>query len=183
MKIAAIAAVMLAATVPATWGQFGDGTHLVGVDIEPGLYRASGSGRSFCRWERLSGLGGEFGDTIGVGTSQLVEIKRSDKAFKVTGCGSWEPVEVGSSVSGSAPDEGAAALLAAVAILAGVEAFLDLGDRWHGAFLPILGHAGDFLVEAHELGYLSDSEKEAALSVLDGVFEEVMAWPSPQDDS
>ena len=97
MKTATIAAVMLAVTVPAAWGQFGDGTYLVGVDVEPGIYRAPGG--SFCTWERLSGLGGEFDDIISMdfseNSSQIVEIKTSDMAFKVSGCGTWELADGG----------------------------------------------------------------------------------------
>ena len=40
---------------------FGPGTHLVGSDIEPGLYRSEGEVTYF---ERLSGLSGESGDII-----------------------------------------------------------------------------------------------------------------------
>lgn len=40
---------------------FGNGTHLVNTDIDPGTYR---SGKTLtCYWARLSGLGGQLGDT------------------------------------------------------------------------------------------------------------------------
>jgi hypothetical protein len=40
---------------------FGPGTHLVGTDIEPGVYRTEGEITYFAR---LSGLSGEFSDII-----------------------------------------------------------------------------------------------------------------------
>lgn len=48
-----------AAPQPAEEG-FGDGTYAVGVDFQPGTYRAPGS--SF--WERLSGFGGTLDEII-----------------------------------------------------------------------------------------------------------------------
>lgn len=79
----------------AAWGQqpFDDGTYLVGTDILPGLYQAPGGER--CYWLRLSGLGGEISDIIASeykDTRPIVEIKESDRAFKTTRCGTWEPV-------------------------------------------------------------------------------------------
>lgn len=71
--------------------QFGDGTWVVGKDIEPGVYRSSGQG-SWCYWERLSGLSGEFGDIIANGAPDgpaVVEIESSDAAFSSQGCKSW----------------------------------------------------------------------------------------------
>lgn len=74
-------------------GGIGDGTHLVGEDIEPGEYRADGG--EFCYWERLSGTGGELDDIIandlGAG-SHVVAIAESDNAFSTQGCGEWEKV-------------------------------------------------------------------------------------------
>ncbi len=71
--------------------QFGDGTWVVGQDIEPGVYRNSGDG-SLCYWERLSGLSREFGDIIANGVPDgptVVEISGSDVAFSSQGCGTW----------------------------------------------------------------------------------------------
>jgi hypothetical protein len=45
---------------------FGPGTHLVGTDIEPGVYRITGEITYFAR---LSGLTGEFSDIIANGAS------------------------------------------------------------------------------------------------------------------
>ena len=78
----------------------GDGAYLVGIDIEPGIYRAPGGSR--CYWERLSGLGGEFDDLIAmdvsIDTHQIVEVKETDKAFKTRGCGEWQLVEGGGTI-------------------------------------------------------------------------------------
>src|SRR5690625_1057558 len=71
-------------------GGIGDGTHIVGEDIEPGEYRADGG--EFCYWERLSGTSGEFDDLItndlGPG-SHVVTIAESDAAFSSQDCGEW----------------------------------------------------------------------------------------------
>ena len=78
---------------PQVTSAFGDGTHMVGTDIEPGTYRNDGS---TCYWERLSGLSGEDSDRIEndfVRGQAIVEILPSDKAFKSQGCETWEMVE------------------------------------------------------------------------------------------
>ncbi|RVW02530.1 hypothetical protein EF834_13325 [Rhodococcus spongiicola] len=70
--------------------KFGSGVHLVGVDINPGTYRAAGG--NYCYWERLSGTSGEFDDLIangGVEGAVVVTISPSDVAFSSSGCGTW----------------------------------------------------------------------------------------------
>lgn len=46
-------------------------------------------------WERLSGVSGDDSDWIAgdvpIGGA-IVEVKSTDKAFKVSGCGTWKPV-------------------------------------------------------------------------------------------
>lgn len=82
-----------AAQTPA--GTFGDGTHLVGNDIQPGTYRNDGTSES-CYWERQSGLTGTSADIIAndLPTGQAyVTIDPSDKAFTSKRCGTWELVE------------------------------------------------------------------------------------------
>lgn len=72
---------------------FGNGTFLVGKDIQAGTYRTAGGGT--CYYERLSGLSGSFGEII---TNQLasgqavVTIAPTDAAFKSQGCGTWEKI-------------------------------------------------------------------------------------------
>ncbi|MFN9203922.1 MAG: Ig-like domain-containing protein [Gemmatimonas sp.] len=72
---------------------FGDGVYLVGVDIQPGVWRSDGTGTN-CYWARLRNVRGE-GDVIEnvTGTSPtLVAIGPSDLAFKVSRCGNWTRV-------------------------------------------------------------------------------------------
>lgn len=69
---------------------FGDGTWVVGEDIEPGTYRSEGG--DYCYWERLSGLSGEFDDIIANELTEgqaVVQISESDVAFKSQDCGTW----------------------------------------------------------------------------------------------
>ena len=75
---------------PVTW--IDPGMYVVGVEVEPGTYRGSGTGR--CQWERLSGFGGTDGETIGCGgrgdSSHIVEIAPTDAGFWARkGCGRW----------------------------------------------------------------------------------------------
>lgn len=71
----------------------GDGTYLVGADIEPGTYRSAGT--DTCYWARLSGTSGNFEEIIannfGAG-QQVVTIDPSDAALETTMCGSWEKI-------------------------------------------------------------------------------------------
>lgn len=70
---------------------FGGGTQVVGTDVSPGLYVATGVER--CYWERLSGLSGDFDDIVAndnASRQAIVEISASDVAFNSSGCGRWE---------------------------------------------------------------------------------------------
>ncbi|MGY1606360.1 MULTISPECIES: hypothetical protein [unclassified Geodermatophilus] len=75
---------------------FGDGTYLVGTDIQPGLYRADGT--SGCYWERLSDVTGDF-DAILANDNpsgqSYVEILPTDVAFSTDECGRWTPATAG----------------------------------------------------------------------------------------
>ncbi len=68
-----------------------DGTFLVGTDVAPGTYKSEGGGS--CYWARLSDTTGD-GIIVNGGftTHQIVTIKRSDKAFQTSSCGSWSKV-------------------------------------------------------------------------------------------
>lgn len=72
---------------------FGNGTHIVGMDIEPGTYRSEDA--SICYWARLSGFTGELDDIIANGNHgmEIVTIDSSDAAFKTSVCGKWVAVE------------------------------------------------------------------------------------------
>lgn len=73
-----------------------DGINIVGSDIQPGVYRASGSTLG-CYWARLSGFTGAGSDIIANDFSSdgqvVVEILPTDKAFKTIDCGVWEKVQ------------------------------------------------------------------------------------------
>ncbi len=78
---------------PDVSGGFGDGTYLVGSEIQPGTYRATGG--SFCSWERLSDLTGDHDAVIGREFAEgqsYVEISASDVAFSTDGCGTWSRI-------------------------------------------------------------------------------------------
>ncbi|MFC3492010.1 coiled-coil domain-containing protein [Glycomyces rhizosphaerae] len=67
----------------------GDGVWVVGEEVEPGTYKAQGTG-SGCYWARLGSL-----DTFDIldnhfGSANVsVEIKSDDFAFETSGCGDW----------------------------------------------------------------------------------------------
>jgi hypothetical protein len=68
-----------------------NGVYLVPDNVEPGTYRNGSTDTDLCAWMRLKGTGGDAEDIItgGFGPNQVVTIKKTDKAFKVTGCGPW----------------------------------------------------------------------------------------------
>jgi hypothetical protein len=64
---------------------FGEGTYVVGTDIQPGLYKTAG-GSGICYWARLSSL--NTSDIIDNSNSvglQTVQVMASDRAFEVSG--------------------------------------------------------------------------------------------------
>jgi hypothetical protein len=69
----------------------GNGTWIVGEDIEAGTYRTAG--RDGCYWERLSGFGGESSDRITNGFPDedpaIVTIDESDAGFLSEDCAPW----------------------------------------------------------------------------------------------
>jgi hypothetical protein len=69
---------------------FGDGTYIVGTDIQPGTYRSSG--QSGCYWERMADFTGGMKSILAndnTDTSTIVTILESDKGFSSTRCGTW----------------------------------------------------------------------------------------------
>ncbi|PGK52100.1 hypothetical protein CN918_30375 [Priestia megaterium] len=67
---------------------FGDGVYLVGVDIEPGTYKATGSGY----WERTRSVSKDLDDIIANANptgNAVVQILPGDFAFKTSGL-RWE---------------------------------------------------------------------------------------------
>ena len=72
---------------------FGEGTWIVGSDIQPGTY-AAGPGLEFCSWKRLSGFSGDFDDIIAIDISPrpIVTILATDAGFTSGGCNRWMPI-------------------------------------------------------------------------------------------
>lgn len=67
---------------------FGPGTHVVGVDVAPGVWEADGEGP--CFWTRLGGFSGEPEDAIELGEGTAVLIHEGDAGFhSETRCGTW----------------------------------------------------------------------------------------------
>lgn len=65
-----------------------DGTYLVGADIKPGTYRGTPS--DGCYYARLASLdGSDIIDNNNTDGPVVVQIKASDKAFQVRGCGTF----------------------------------------------------------------------------------------------
>ena len=72
---------------------FGDGTYIVGTDIEPGTYRNSGG--NGCYHERISGFSGELTDIISnenTNAPAVVQIAPTDAGFESKRCGTWEKI-------------------------------------------------------------------------------------------
>ncbi|WP_328491440.1 hypothetical protein OHS59_00835 [Streptomyces sp. NBC_00414] len=73
----------------------GDGTFLVGKDIEAGTYRSEGKKAYGCYWARLSDTTGETGAIIANGNAQgpaIVKVAAGDQAFQTTDCKPWKKV-------------------------------------------------------------------------------------------
>jgi hypothetical protein len=79
-------------TFPLAEPAFGAGTHVVGDDVQPGVYETGLIEGPFgCYWERLSGLSGELDDILANGNvarHDVVEILDGDAAFG-TDCDAW----------------------------------------------------------------------------------------------
>lgn len=70
---------------------FGEGTKLVGADIQPGTYRSKNAGGG-CYWARMSGVSGAMSEILANENATgptIVTILESDKAFKSTRCATW----------------------------------------------------------------------------------------------
>jgi hypothetical protein len=70
---------------------FGSGKKLVPSEVPAGTYRMRTASPG-CYWERLSGLGGTFGEILANGNAsgpEIVTIAATDKAFNSTRCAAW----------------------------------------------------------------------------------------------
>jgi hypothetical protein len=68
------------------------GTKLVPSEMPPGTYRSTNPATTSCYWQRLSGLGGTFGEIIANENASgpaVVLIEPSDKAFSWRLCAPW----------------------------------------------------------------------------------------------
>jgi hypothetical protein len=91
-KKPAVKAAPKVATIP------GDGTFVVGTEIQPGKYKTAGpSEDSFgmCYWARMKDTDGDFEGIIANGNpagQTTITIKKTDGAFQSTGCQPWRKV-------------------------------------------------------------------------------------------
>jgi hypothetical protein len=80
----------VAAAAPTPFN-FGSGKKLVPTEVAAGTYRMRTPAPG-CYWERLSGLGGTFGEILANGNPpgpEIVTIAATDKAFNSTRCAPW----------------------------------------------------------------------------------------------
>ena len=90
---------------PSRATSFGDGSWVVGSDIQPGTYRSSITG-SGCYWQRLSGFSGESADIIAneyTDAISVVEIASTDAGFSTERCGTWTEATSAITSSTSSP--------------------------------------------------------------------------------
>jgi hypothetical protein len=70
----------------------GEGTFIVGDDIQPGRYKARAGKDGLCYWARLKDDSGDFDSIIANNSTSgqaSVTIKSSDGAFETSGCTPW----------------------------------------------------------------------------------------------
>ncbi|GAA5168504.1 hypothetical protein GCM10023321_62680 [Pseudonocardia eucalypti] len=78
---------------------FGSGTYVVGVDIQPGVYRTAGPSDEripMCSWTRLRDTSGDFSAVLAIDNTEgptTVTIKATDGAFKSSSCQDWVKVD------------------------------------------------------------------------------------------
>ena len=78
---------------------FGNGTWEVGVEIQPGIYRARRDPNSLaglCTGERIGDAASGYSPLAGTGTyygATIIEISASDARFRSENCTDWEPYQ------------------------------------------------------------------------------------------
>lgn len=81
----------LSPITPTPDSPFEDGVYQIGVDIAPGTWKTDTP--DDCYWARLKGFSGGMGDLITNATSTaIVQIQKSDKGFRSSGCGIWNKI-------------------------------------------------------------------------------------------
>ena len=81
-------------TVEQPLTEFGDGSYLVNIDIDPGNY-ITNSGDEECNWFRTAPFGDRSPDNTGGYVSkgrQIATILPTDTGFFSEGCGTWQPL-------------------------------------------------------------------------------------------
>jgi hypothetical protein len=71
----------------------GDGTYLIGQEMEPGTWRSAG--KKGCYWARKAGTSGQFSDLVANENTDgpaVVTIDPSDVAFETARCGEWKKI-------------------------------------------------------------------------------------------
>ena len=74
-----------------SFASFGNGTHQVGTNIQPGTYRTR-EGSPNCYWERLKDFSGDINSILAngnTGAPAIVTIEPTDAGFNSEGCGTW----------------------------------------------------------------------------------------------
>lgn len=75
----------------------GNGTHVVGTHVAPGLYKSNSASKG-CYWEIVSGFGGTLGEIIEndftYTAPNYVYIYSDDKGFHSNDCGTWTRVGI-----------------------------------------------------------------------------------------
>jgi len=78
---------------PPAGATVGNGRHMVGTGIAPGIWVSSGE--SACYWERRSNTGTDFDGIIENsfgGGQRIVEVRSTDVMFVSNFCGTWRPI-------------------------------------------------------------------------------------------
>jgi hypothetical protein len=123
----------------------GDGTYIVGGDIQPGVYRSQGS--DSCYWKRLSGFSGSLHDIIANNLAsgpQVVQVAPTDAAFVTARCGKWTLASAAGGAPWAAPSLPIATVPSAPPAAGGVD--LNLGipishPTCDGTGIAVVGNA------------------------------------------
>ena len=114
-----------------------DGIFIVGTDIQPGTYASAGPvPDGTCYWKRMADLhGGDIIDNAFTKQAQLVSIDATDKAFKTSGCQTWQKTDA---AAPPPPDTSALpALVAKAKLLAWLNSINANARQYDGSQVPL----------------------------------------------
>ncbi|MGV0742977.1 hypothetical protein [Mycolicibacterium sp. XJ870] len=114
-----------------------DGIFVVGTDIEPGTYASAGPVENgTCYWKRMADLhGGDIVDNAFSKKPQTVLIDATDKAFKTSGCQTWQKTDA---APPAAPATGAVpALVAKAKLWAWLNSLNNNARQFDGSQVPL----------------------------------------------